>query len=560
MSGLAPLPLRGERALVLGFDRHTLACDLSQAEATLVLASGLPELCEVRRDWRGWSALFDGRAAAFAPSALVVCSLRSAGPGLLLAALALGPRRVLLVEAPGTFHELSPRAALALCSARSLRRGLARLPGAALLERAAGHLLDPPWPTTSAAIRVAEGLAAAPPARARPRRPGAVLHYVGGLGPGGAERQLTYLAAATRAAGREVRVLSASPLGAAASHYLAELRAAGVEVASLAPARRDQLDLWREAPEGLRADLAAHPAAPLLAPLVAALRADRPEVLHCWLDQPNLVGALAGLLAGVPRVVISARNLSPRALPRLDEPWFQPSYRALSERVTCLANSRAGAEDYAAWSETPLERWEVIHNGFDLATCQPRTPEERAALRQELGVSGPLVVGVFRLEAEKRPLDFVALVARLRERFPDLRALHVGEGSQRGEVEAAARARGLGETLSFLGRRADPWRVLGAADLSLLTSEVEGLPNVVLESQALEVPVVATAAGGTAEALAPGESGAVLTVGDVAGLADAAARLLADPALRRAWGQRGRAYVGERFGLERMLAATLARY
>jgi glycosyltransferase involved in cell wall biosynthesis len=93
-------------------------------------------------------------------------------------------------------------------------------------------------------------------------------------------------------------------------------------------------------------------------------------------------------------------------------------------------------------------------------------------------------------------------------------------------------------------------------DLFLHTSATEGCPNSILEAMAAGIPVVATAAGGTPEVVADGETGYVAPVGDVAALAERASTLLADPGLRLRMGQAGARRVRERFSALAMVEAT----
>jgi glycosyltransferase involved in cell wall biosynthesis len=94
----------------------------------------------------------------------------------------------------------------------------------------------------------------------------------------------------------------------------------------------------------------------------------------------------------------------------------------------------------------------------------------------------------------------------------------------------------------------------------MLCSRVEGLPNVLVEAQALGCPVVATDAGGARETMLADETGFLRPIGDVDGLARDLERLLSDHALRAAMAARGRAFVRERFPLERMVRETHALY
>ena len=459
--------------------------------------------------------------------------------------------RVVLVYAPGLSVEASPTAALALAGSRRVEAALGRVP--ALQQGAArwGWRLGsatPTWRSTAAAARAI----AQTPAGAEPPRLD-VLHHISSLGPGGAERQLTYQAGAQRRAGQRVAVVTGLPCVGADAHYVGHLRRAGVQVEALTP-----LPPWRSLPPAwpaeVRVAIDAHVGRGQLAALVDRFRSARPGVVHAWLDEPNLIGGLAALAAGVPRVVLSARSVNPTHYPDRYQAWFPEAYLALAAqpRVALTANSRAVGDDYADWLGLPRERFDVVPNALPLDVWSPLDDSARRAGRAALGIDPDafLVVGVFRLSAEKRPTDFVEALAAARARLPRLRAIHVGGGPLRAQVEALAQARGLAETLQFLGRREDPRALLGLGDVSLLTSAVEGSPNVSLESQALGVPILLTRTFGSPETLIEGETGFCFEVGDCGAMAARLVELAASPARVRALGGAGRSFVEASFSVE----------
>jgi glycosyltransferase involved in cell wall biosynthesis len=119
--------------------------------------------------------------------------------------------------------------------------------------------------------------------------------------------------------------------------------------------------------------------------------------------------------------------------------------------------------------------------------------------------------------------------------------------------------RGLGSRVRFLGSRDDVPRLLRACDVAALASEKEGFSNVVLESLAAGLPVVATDVGGNAEAIEEGESGYLVPRGDMRAFAERLARLIADPALRGRMAQRARQRA-RAFSLEEMIRKTELLY
>ncbi|HEX5053021.1 MAG TPA: glycosyltransferase [Planctomycetota bacterium] len=395
-----------------------------------------------------------------------------------------------------------------------------------------------------------------------------VLILISSLGPGGAERQFAYLAKGLAANGYEVGILSLDGFADAAGHYVPMLADCGVQLIDGLHAHADfapdllagrvpagAVDLLCDLPDMFAADvwrIASH---------VAVFA---PDVLHCALDKPNLLGAMAGTCLGVPRIVLSMRNVNPSHLPYLHAPWYRRWYKLASQvpGLVLSANSHAGGADYAQWLDLPAQQIRVVHNGLDPATIRVAAEAELVALRAELQIAdgAPVLVGVFRLSAEKRPFLWLEVVAALRREFPRLVALHVGLGALTDEVEARVAELGLEPCVRLLGRRKDTEVVLRAADLLLLCSEFEGIPNVILEAQWLERAVVCTVAGGNAEVVQDGVTGAVVATPDAASLAGACARMLGDGALRLAMGRAGREHVRTQFAVERMVQGSIGLY
>jgi glycosyltransferase involved in cell wall biosynthesis len=132
-----------------------------------------------------------------------------------------------------------------------------------------------------------------------------------------------------------------------------------------------------------------------------------------------------------------------------------------------------------------------------------------------------------------------------------------GEGAQRPALERMIDQANLRAHFVLPGFRGDLDQLLPNADLFVLPSFTEGLPNVVLEASAAGVPVVATAVGGTPEVVAHGRTGLLVPPGDATALAERIIELLRDEPRRRQLGAAGRQLVGARFSFEAQTAAYL---
>jgi glycosyltransferase involved in cell wall biosynthesis len=136
----------------------------------------------------------------------------------------------------------------------------------------------------------------------------------------------------------------------------------------------------------------------------------------------------------------------------------------------------------------------------------------------------------------------------------------VGDGNLRAEYEHECARLGIDGLVDFLGYRNDIQDILARTDIAVLTSVKEGLPRAALEAMAMGIPVVATRVPGTREVVRHNETGLVVELGDAAGLADALARLIADPALRVRMGRQGRRVAGEEFDERRIVDVLRSLY
>lgn len=206
-----------------------------------------------------------------------------------------------------------------------------------------------------------------------------------------------------------------------------------------------------------------------------------------------------------------------------------------------------------------------IPNGVDTDCFRPPGPGERAARRRALGVPEPAFVAVLcamRIE-RKNALALVRAVARMQER--PVHVLLVGppgpEAGYQERLQAAIRALPAGATARLIDELpvAEVAETLRAADVYVLPSAREGLPNSVLEAMATGLACVASDIPGCRDALSEG-GGILFPPGDEGALADALDRLAADPEARRRMGDEGLLRVRERYALDRVAERYGAAY
>ena len=177
---------------------------------------------------------------------------------------------------------------------------------------------------------------------------------------------------------------------------------------------------------------------------------------------------------------------------------------------------------------------------------------EPAALPVPAGSKVLLTVGPILASEPGKGVDMVIrTMPALLEAFPNVYYVLVGDGDGRPALEELAATCGVAEHVVFTGSRCESIRgYYEAADIFVMPSRQEGFGIVYLEAMAAGKPVVAAARGGAKEVVADGETGFVVSYGDVAGLKERLATLLADEGLRRRMGDAGRQTVAERYRFE----------
>ncbi|WCS26434.1 asparagine synthase (glutamine-hydrolyzing) [Methylobacterium sp. NMS14P] len=371
-----------------------------------------------------------------------------------------------------------------------------------------------------------------------------------GLPPGGAERQWVYLAQALKAEGYDVTFVVVDKLQDTNS-YLRLLKSHDIPVIDgRSFSDIQKLQMWPDhvIPLG---DLNGLPDPYEALAITSALMAVRPKAVFLQLDGPNTIGGIAAHIAGVAHILLSFRNYNPSHFSYLANDWFKEVYRALarSPRVKLSGNCIAANDDYADWIGVPRSAVTFIPNAIDPDLFALPADADLAAARRSLGLDErmPVLLGVFRLSEEKNPRLFLDVCNRILTERPDVRILIAGIGPGLNQMLDWADALGLADRVTFLGKRTDVGTLMRLASVLLLTSNIEGMPNVLMESQVMGTPVVATDVGGVRSVVVDGTTGFVCPPGDAAALARACLRLVADETLAQRMGLAGRRHMLEGF-------------
>jgi starch synthase (maltosyl-transferring) len=358
-----------------------------------------------------------------------------------------------------------------------------------------------------------------------PDRPVRITLVITDLDVGGAERALVNLA--TRL---DLRRWAPSVVALGSPGRLAdELRREGIPCECLGCSRHRPLQV--------------------VARLARALRRHRPELVQSFLFHANLAARLAAPLAGRPWVIGGLRVAEHRkrwhlVLDRLTASLGSGSV-CVSQGVLRFSRDVAGLD---------ARRLTVIPNGIDAR----RFEQASAVPREELGVPehAHLALAVGRLDAQKGIPDLLAAAERVVSQNPDWHLALAGDGAERTWLlDRLAAQPMLGGRIHWLGTRDDIPSLLRSADLLVLASLWEGMPNVVLEAMAAGRPVVATAVEGTEELVVPGQTGWLVPPGDPRSLGAALLAASRDPERCRILGSNGRVRIEREFSLERTVAS-----
>ena len=281
-----------------------------------------------------------------------------------------------------------------------------------------------------------------------------------------------------------------------------------------------------------------------LGELVRLLRGCRADLLCCHGYKSNLLGLLAARRIGIPVISVSRGWTGESLRVRLYERLDRLVLRGMN-RVVCVSNGQARKVCKAG---VPKHRTVVIHNAVRADRFAQPIGEYRTELRRLFPEPPDLIVGAAgRLSKEKGFHVLVDAAAKVTMASASVGFVLFGDGRLREPLGEQIRARGLQRRFVLAGFQQELDRYLPHLDLMVLPSFTEGLPNVVLESLAAGVAVVATDVGGTPEVVCSGENGLLVPPGDRPALARRITEMLADDQRRREMGRRGRTWVKERF-------------
>ena len=358
-----------------------------------------------------------------------------------------------------------------------------------------------------------------------------VIYLINGLGVGGAEMMLFRLLQRLDKSRFKPEVIALLNLK---GPIKSELEKLGIEVNTLGiKSKMDIFSLYR---------------------LSRLIKNKKPEILHTQLFASDIVGRIIGKVLGVPVIITSIRNI-----------YYGGSIRDFMIKVTerCADKttivSSISAQRLIKNNVIPENKLMVLRNGIDPDYfCSEVSLEKKLHIREKYDLPKDtfLLISVGSLTPQKGYSHLLDAIKNLSNNSFNFHLAIAGDGKLRDNLVSQVNEMGLSSNVSFLGRIDNVPELMAAADVLVLSSLWEGLPGVVLEAMASELPVVATAVGGTPEIVVDGVTGILVPAGDIEKLTKAICNIMKKTDQeRKEMGKKGRKRIQEMFHVDKMVKA-----
>lgn len=272
--------------------------------------------------------------------------------------------------------------------------------------------------------------------------------------------------------------------------------------------------------------------------LLKILKNKKPDILHCFLFAGNIIGRIAGKLAGV-KVIISSQ--------RSEDKW-RKWYHWLIDRITVrwadliISNSYAGKKVLVEKGKIPAEKIKVIPNGIKIISGEKRKEKKE------------LIVGtVGNLKKAKGHIYLIKAAIRVLKNFPEVKFVLIGEGGLKNFLMEKVEEAGIKKNFIFTGFIPEVIEYVKEFDVFVFTSLWEGCPVSLLEAMSMGVVPVSFGVGDIPYIVGDGREGFIVPPYDYVELARRIEMLLKDKELREEMGKKAKERIEKEFNLKKMI-------
>lgn len=297
----------------------------------------------------------------------------------------------------------------------------------------------------------------------------------------------------------------------------------------------------------------------VLKSIIAFLKEEKPDILHLNSSKIGGIGALAGRIVGVPKIIFTGHG------------WAWNENRSLFSKIiitllhwvtvllshTTIAVAEKIRQEISRLPFT-LYKLTVIRNGIG-----PIKFKEHGEARNELSLSTKerFWIGTISELHKNKGLDFlIKAFAKIAPEHPSIGLIIIGSGEEKSSLIELAQRLGIRDRVYFLGFVPNASEYLKAFEIFTLTSRTEAFPYVILETGLAQVPIIASNVGGIPEAIKDNESGLLVEPGDIEGIAKNLSLLIQNSSKATELGQAMRKRTEQLFSLESMVKKTIDIY
>lgn len=273
---------------------------------------------------------------------------------------------------------------------------------------------------------------------------------------------------------------------------------------------------------------------------------ERIDIVHTHEVRSDIIGLIVGKLSGVPIVTTLhgwiENGLKGKLFTRLDKTILR-----FFDHVICVSEKM----------KMPVlkfgvrkDKVTVLHNALVIENYRRNVADRSFRRELNIGDNTLLIGNIGRLSVEKGQADFIRAAAPVLKEHKNARFVLIGKGDDEPRLKELVKKLGVQKEIIFLGYRPDMPNVYNSLDLVVQSSYTEGMPNVILEALAMEVPVIVTDVGGTSEAIINEETGILIQPGKPEKLATKILTFINNKDAFKRMAERGRKVVESKFNIE----------